>query len=92
MHNLESRIHNDRTYYGRAGVSSCQGEILPGRRRDSASAPKAPRRKASARAATHGLRSRAGPAAMRLEEGGDPYRLAFGLLYLFTLLLYVSPE
>src|SRR5262245_53665977 len=34
----------------------------------------------------------AGPAAMRLEEGDDPYRFAFGLLYLFTLLLYVRPN
>src|SRR5215470_5156348 len=34
----------------------------------------------------------AGPAAMRLEEGGDPYRFAFGLLYLFTLLLYARPN
>src|SRR5262245_15409568 len=34
----------------------------------------------------------AGPAAMRLEEGDDPYRFAFGLRYLFTLLLYVRPN
>jgi O-antigen ligase len=33
-----------------------------------------------------------GPAAMRLEEGDDPYRFAFGLLYLFTLLLYARPN
>src|SRR6266508_3055923 len=33
-----------------------------------------------------------GPAAMRLEEGGDPYRFTFGLLYLFTLLLYARPN
>src|SRR5512145_945212 len=30
--------------------------------------------------------------AMRWEERGDPYRFAFGLLYLFTLLLYVRPN
>src|SRR5262252_892899 len=34
----------------------------------------------------------AGPAAMGLEEGDDPYRFAFGLLYLFTLLLYARPN
>src|SRR6266511_168317 len=33
-----------------------------------------------------------GPAAMRLEEGGEPYRFTFGLLYLFTLLLYARPN
>jgi len=33
-----------------------------------------------------------GPAAMLLEERGDPYRFAFGLLYLFTLLLYARPN
>src|SRR5262245_43112403 len=33
-----------------------------------------------------------GPAAMRLEEEGDPYRFTFGLLYLFTLLLYARPN
>src|SRR5262245_50037644 len=33
-----------------------------------------------------------GPAAMRLEEEGDPYRFSFGLLYLFTLLLYARPN
>src|SRR5262245_10472214 len=33
-----------------------------------------------------------GPAAMRFEEGDDPYRIAFGFLYLFTLLLYVRPN
>jgi O-antigen ligase len=32
------------------------------------------------------------PSARSLEERGDPYRLAFGLLYLFTLLLYVRPN
>lgn len=31
-------------------------------------------------------------AAERREERRDPYRLAFGLLYLFTLLLYVRPN
>src|SRR5215813_12214616 len=31
------------------------------------------------------------PAAMRLEEAGVPYRFTFGLLYLFTLLLYARP-
>jgi O-antigen ligase len=30
--------------------------------------------------------------AMRWEESGDPYRFAFGLLYLFTLLLYARPN
>lgn len=30
--------------------------------------------------------------AMQWEDGGDPYRFAFGLLYLFTLLLYVRPN
>ncbi|MGH9754061.1 MAG: O-antigen ligase family protein [Blastocatellia bacterium] len=30
--------------------------------------------------------------AMRREEDGDPYRLPFNLLYLFTLLLYVRPN
>src|SRR5262245_319097 len=33
-----------------------------------------------------------GPSAMRLEEGADPYRFAFGFLYLFTLLLYARPN
>jgi O-antigen ligase len=33
-----------------------------------------------------------GSSAMRQEEGGDPHRFAFGLLYLFTLLLYVRPN
>src|SRR5215510_15230664 len=33
-----------------------------------------------------------GSSAMRREEGGDPHRFAFGLLYLFTLLLYVRPN
>src|SRR5262245_2254278 len=33
-----------------------------------------------------------GPATMRVEEGDDPYRFAFGLLYLFTLLLYARPN
>jgi O-antigen ligase len=28
----------------------------------------------------------------RLEEGDDPYRIAFGFLYLFTLLLYARPN
>jgi O-antigen ligase len=32
------------------------------------------------------------PSAMRWEESGDPYRFAFGSLYLFTLLLYVRPN
>jgi O-antigen ligase len=30
--------------------------------------------------------------AMRREVSGDPYRFAFGLLYLFTLLLYARPN
>jgi O-antigen ligase len=30
--------------------------------------------------------------AMRWEEKGDPYRLGFGLLYMFTLHLYVRPN
>jgi len=30
--------------------------------------------------------------AMRWEVSGDPYRIAFGLLYLFTLLLYMRPN
>jgi putative inorganic carbon (hco3(-)) transporter len=34
----------------------------------------------------------AGPAAVRIEEGNDPYRIAFGFLYLFTLLLYARPN
>jgi O-antigen ligase len=34
----------------------------------------------------------ADPAAMRFEEGDDPYRIAFGFLYLFTLLLYARPN
>lgn len=33
-----------------------------------------------------------GSSAMQWKEGGDPYRFAFGLLYLFTLLLYVRPN
>src|SRR5215472_14701974 len=33
-----------------------------------------------------------GSSAMLREEGGDPHRFAFGLIYLFTLLLYVRPN
>src|SRR5262249_41672695 len=32
------------------------------------------------------------PSAMRREDGSNPYRFAFGLLYLFTLLLYARPN
>lgn len=33
-----------------------------------------------------------GPSALRREAGEDPYSFAFGLLYLFTLLLYARPN
>jgi len=49
--------------------------------------------KKSARASGHAWpKQPGGPAAMRLEEEGDPYRFTFGLLYLFTLLLYARPN
>src|SRR5262245_5917923 len=32
------------------------------------------------------------PSAMRWEDSSNPYRFAFGLLYLFTLLLYARPN
>jgi O-antigen ligase len=54
--------------------------------------------KKSARAGGHAWpKQPGGPASIRfeegrLEEGGDPYRFTFGLLYLFTLLLYARPN
>src|SRR5262245_40218056 len=54
--------------------------------------------KKGARSGAHAWPKNAGgPASIRfeegrLEEGGDPYRFTFGLLYLFTLLLYARPN
>ena len=49
--------------------------------------------KKGARAGGHAWPKKSGgPAAMPLEEGDDPYRFTFGLLYLFTLLLYMRPN
>ena len=49
--------------------------------------------KKGARAGGHAWPKKPGrPTAMRFEEGGDPYRITFGFLYLFTLLLYVRPN
>src|SRR5215510_6644419 len=90
MHNLESRNTmivpitaapgprpaRGKFFLASTGLGGPKGSAMKGVRAGGHAWPKKP----------------AGPAAMRLEEGDDPYRFAFRLLYLFTLLLYVRPN
>ena len=91
MRNLESRNTMIVPITAAPGSRPARGKFFPAPAEFGGGAKEVAKK--GARAGGHAWPKKpGGPAAMRVEERGDPYRIAFGFLYLFTLLLYVRPN